>query len=150
MHLEKLLLIGSTECGLASFRSSWIGANNFPFREAAYPKNSIVDSNVVPTEQLSGIEPNNNYDDNLASKDVHPLVEVSPWSIYGPRVGQPIADSNVGIISTEKLPDSQAIEPTENIYNDGAIKTFQPTTVVGLWPINGPRSASPLKIQMLE
>ena len=79
MHLEKILLIGSTECGLASFRSSWIGDNNFPFKADAYSKNSIVDSNVVPTEQLTGIEPNNNYDDNVASKDVHPSVAVGPW-----------------------------------------------------------------------
>ena len=144
MHLEKLLLIGSTECGLASFRSSWIGDNNFPFQEAAYPKNSIVDSNVVPTEQLTGIEPNYNYDDNVANEDVHPSDEVGPWSINGPMVGQPIPDSNVGIISTEKLPDSQAIEPTHNIDYD-AIKTFNPTAPVGPWSIHGPKVGQPIK-----
>ena len=149
MHLEKLLLIGSTECGLASFRSSWIGDNNFPFQEAAYPKNSIVDS-IVPTEQLTGIEPNNNYDDTVASEDVHPSVEVGPWSIYGPRVGQPIPVSNVGIISTEKLPDSQAIEPTHNIDNDGAIKTFNPTAPVGPWSNHGLKVGQPIEDSNIE
>ena len=42
MHLEKLLIIGSTESGLASFRSGWLESNNFgPLQEAAYPQNSI-------------------------------------------------------------------------------------------------------------
>ena len=92
MHLEKLLLIGSTECGLASLRSSWIGSNNFLAQEAAYPQNSIVgpEAGIISTEQFPGIEPTQNYDDDFSSKDVQPIAELGPWSIPGPRVVKPI------------------------------------------------------------
>ena len=61
-HLEKLLLLGSTECGLTSFKS---GSNNFGrLQEAAYLQNSIKDSNhgIILKGQLPEIEPTHNYD----------------------------------------------------------------------------------------
>merc|ERR1711953_221489 len=96
MHLEKLLLIGSTEYGLAKFRSSWIGSNNFSFKEP-HPQNTIIDSNVgvISTEKLFEVEPTYNYADDLASRDAQPLAEVGTWSIHDPMVVQPVEVSMI-------------------------------------------------------
>ena len=137
MHLEKLLLIGSTECGLAKFRSSWIGSNNFPFKEAAFPQNAIVDSNigVISTEQLPEIKPTYNYDADLASNDVQPIAEVYPWSIHGPMVGQPVGVGK----PVEQWPK---IEPTHN-YDDVIANEDVPVEVNPL-TINGPKVGQPV------
>ena len=137
MHLEKLLLIGSTECGLAKFRSSWIGPNNFPFKEVAYPQNSIFDPNVgvISNEQLSEIKPTYNYDADLASNDVQPIAEVYPWSIHGPMVGQPVGVGK----PVEQWPK---IEPTHN-YDDVIANEDVPVEV-NPWTINGPKVGQPV------
>ena len=137
MHLEKLLLIGSTECGLTKFRSSWIGPNNFPFKEVAYPQNSIFDPNVgvISNEQLSEIKPTYNYDADLASNDVQPIAEVYPWSIHGPMVGQPVGVGK----PVEQWPK---IEPTHN-YDDVIANEDVPVEV-NPWTINGPKVGQPV------
>lgn len=124
MHLEKLLLIGSTECGLAKFRSSWIGSNNFPFKEVA-----------ISNEQLPEIKPIHNYDDDLASNDVQPIAEVDPWSIHGPMVGQPVGVGK----PVEQWPK---IEPTHN-YDDVIANEDVPVEV-NPWTINGPKVGQPV------
>ena len=123
MHLEKLLLIGSTECGLASFRSGWIGSNNFLSQAAAYPQNSIAgpDARIISTEQFPGIEPTQNYDDDFSSKDVQPIAELGPWSIPGPRVVKPI---EVG----------QTIEVGHPIYNYN-LPSEDVQSMAGIMPI---------------
>ena len=139
MHLEKLLLIGSTECGLASFRSGWIGSNNFLSQAAAYPQNSIAgpDARIISTEQFPGIEPSQSYDDDFSSKDVQPIPEVGPWSIRGPRVGHPI---EVGQ-PIKPLPE---ITPTRNYDDDFASEDVEPMIEVAPWTIHGPRVGQPI------
>jgi hypothetical protein len=139
MHLEKLLLIGSTECVLAKFRSSWIGSNNFSFKEA-HPQNAIIDSNVgvISTEKLFEIEPTYNYVDDLASRDAQPLAEVGTWSIYDPMVVQPVEVS-------KPVEQSPKIEPTHHYDDDLASKDVQPMVEVNPWTFNGPRVGQPVE-----
>ena len=136
MHLENLLLIGSTECGLAKFRSSWIGSNNFSFKEP-HPQNTIIDSNVgvISTEKLFEVEPTYNYADDLASRDAQPLAEVGTWSIHDPMVVQPVEVSK----PVEHWPK---IEPTHHYDDDLASKDVQPMVEVNPWTFKAVPSMS--------
>ena len=140
MHLEKLLLIGTAECGLAKFRSSWLGSNYFsPFPNAAQQPNSITDSygGIFPNEPLPEIEPTRNYENDRATNTqdeaMNRLAQFrSSWlgsnyfSLF-PKAAYPQnsnVDSNAGIISNEQLPE---IEPHQNYDNNGATYTRDKT-----------------------